>query len=61
MQKKVIQEAVANITSTSAALRAYCNEPRNYNTEGGRLLDRVVWELSLQLRDLQEIQNAYGM
>lgn len=57
----VIQEAIANIDSTSAALSKYCNAQENYNTAGFNFLSRVVWELSLQKRDLKEIQEEYGI
>ena len=57
----VIEEAIANIDSTSAALNKYCNAQENYNTAGFNFLSRVVWELSLQKRDLKEIQEEYGI
>jgi hypothetical protein len=59
--KTVIQEAIANIDSTSDALRKYCDSQDNYNTAGFDFLSRVVWELSLQKRDLKEIQQEYGI
>ena len=59
--KTVIQEAIANIDSTADALRKYCDSQDNYNTAGFDFLSRVVWELSLQKRDLKEIQEDYGI
>jgi hypothetical protein len=59
--KNIIKEAIANIDSTEAALKKYCNAQENYNTMGFDFLDRVVWELSLQKRDLKEIQEYYGI
>jgi hypothetical protein len=61
MKKNIIEEAIANISSTSNALKKYCNDPQNYNSAGFNFLDRVVWELSLQLNDLQEIKESYGI
>lgn len=59
--KNVIQEAIANIDSTSDALKKYCDSPENYNTAGFNFLSRIVWELSLQKRDLKDIQEEYGI
>ncbi len=61
MKKTVVQEAIANIASTSAALEKYCNQQEHYNSAGFDFLDRVVWELSMQMRDLQDIQERYGV
>jgi hypothetical protein len=61
MKKNIIEEAIANISSTSAALKKYCNDQNNYNAAGFNFLERVVWELSLQLNDLQEIKEEYGI
>lgn len=61
MKKNIIEEAIANISSTAAVLKSYCNDPKNYNVEGFNFLSRVCWELSLQLDDLQEIKDSYGI
>ena len=55
-----IEEAIANIASTSKALEAYCNDPKNYNSFGSELLERMSWELHKQANDLKEFQYTYG-
>lgn len=60
MKNLTIEEAIANIASTSAALEKYCNDPKNYNTYGAQLLERMSWELSKQALDLKEFQCNYG-
>ena len=61
MKNNTIGEAIANISSTSDALKKYCNDPKNYNSAGFNFLDRVVWELGLQLDQLQDVKDYYGI
>ena len=60
MENQVIQEAIANIASTSQALEKFCNDPQNYNSCGAQLLERLSWELHKQANDLKEFQYMYG-
>lgn len=56
----VIEEAIANIASTSAALEKYCNDPKNYNSYGSQLLEQMSWKLHKQASELKEFQYNYG-
>jgi len=58
--KNVIDEAIANIASTSEALERYSSDPSKYNVAGSELLERMSWELSQQSKNLREIQYTYG-
>jgi len=60
MDNQVIDEAIANIASTSKALDAFCNDPKNYNSYGSQLLEQMSWELHKQANTLKEIQYMYG-
>jgi hypothetical protein len=60
MNNNVIQEAIANMASTSEALEKFCNDPKNYNSVGSEILERMSWELYKQSNDLREIQYMYG-
>ena len=60
MKNKVIEEAIANIASTSKALEAYCNDPKNYNSSGADLLEKMSWELHRQASELREFNYTYG-
>lgn len=59
MKNPIIEEAIANIASTSAALEKYCNDPKNYNSYGSQLLAQMSWELLKQANDLKEFQYNY--
>jgi len=61
MQDKTINEAIANISSTSAALEKFCNDPKNYNSIGSQLLEQMSYELHRQAQDLKELQYIYGV
>jgi chaperonin cofactor prefoldin len=61
MQDKTINEAIANISSTSAALEKFCNDPKNYNSIGSQLLEQMSYELHRQAQDLKELQYMYGV
>lgn len=61
MKENVIQEAIANMASTSAALEKFCNDPKNYNSYGSQLLEQLSWELHKQANDLKELQYMYGV
>ena len=60
MENTIIDEAIANIASTSAALEKYCNDPKNYNSYGSQLLEQMSWELHKQANELKEFQYLYG-
>lgn len=60
MEKNIIQEAIANIASTSEALDKYCNDPKNYNSYGSELLQQMSYELHKQATQLKEFQYNYG-
>lgn len=57
---KVIEEAIANIASTSEAIEQYCNEAEHYNADGIEILERMSWELHKQASDMRELQYRYG-
>lgn len=61
MKENVIQEAIANMASTSVALEKFCNDPKNYNSYGSQLLEQLSWELHKQANDLREIQYMLGV
>lgn len=61
MENKTINEAIANMSSTSAALEKFCNDPKNYNSFGAQLLENMSRELKKQSQDLREIQYMYGV
>jgi hypothetical protein len=61
MEKNIIQEAIANMASTSQALEKYCNDPKNYNSYGAQLLENMSWELHRQSNDLKELQDRFGL
>ncbi len=60
MRNQVIEEAIANMASTSKALEKFCNDPKNYNTFGAQILERMSWELNKQSNDLREFQSSCG-
>lgn len=60
MKNPLIEEAIANMSSTSAALDKYCNDPKNYNSYAAQLLEQMSWELHRQANDLKSIQYIYG-
>ncbi len=60
MENTIIQEAIANIASTSQALEKYCNDPKNYNSYGAQLIEQMSWELHRQANQLKEFQYQYG-
>ena len=60
MKENIIQDAIANIVSTSQALEKYCNDPKNYNSYGVNILEHMTWELHKQAADLEEFQQHYG-
>jgi hypothetical protein len=60
MNSSIVEDAIANIASTSEALEKFCNDPKNYNSYGITLLERMSWELHKQAADLQEMQSYYG-
>ena len=59
MNANIIEEAIANIASTSEALEKYCNDPKNYNSYAEHLLEQMSWELHKQANDLKEINYLY--
>jgi hypothetical protein len=61
MKNQIIEEAIANIASTSAALEKVCNDPKNYNAYGYEILERMSWELYKHSNELRELQYMYGL
>ena len=61
MNANIIDEAIANIASTSKMLEKYCNDPKNYNSCGASLLERMSLELYKQADALAEFQYRYGV
>ncbi len=61
MGNTIIEEAIANIASTSQALENYCNDPKNYNSYGAQLIEQMSWELHKQANQLKEFQYHYGV
>jgi hypothetical protein len=61
MKNNIIEDAIANMASTSKALETYCNDPKNYNSYGAQLLEKMSWELYKQANDLKIIQYTYGV
>ena len=59
--ENTIEEAIANMASTSKALETFCNDPKNYNSYASHLLEQMSWELYKQANDLREIQGSYGI
>ena len=59
MNANIIEEAIANIASTSEALEKDCNDPKNYNSYAAHLLEQMSWELHKQANDLKEINYLY--
>jgi hypothetical protein len=60
MKKNIIQEAIANIASTSDALEKFSNDPNSRcSPMAANLLERMAWELHKQANDLQEINYHY--
>jgi hypothetical protein len=55
-----IEEAIANIASTSQTLEKYCNDPENRCSPCAvSLLERMSWELHKLAGDLSEINYYY--
>lgn len=60
MEKKVIEEAIANIASTSEAIEKFCNDPDSKcSTYAAYLLEQMSWELHKQADQLKEIHYLY--
>lgn len=57
--KNTIEEAIANIASTSEALKSFCNDPKNYNSYGSELLEKMSWELYKKANDLRQLNSLY--
>jgi hypothetical protein len=54
--ENTIEDAIANLASTSRALEIYCNDPKNYNSFGVSLLESMSYELSKQSAELRAFQ-----
>ncbi len=61
MENKIIEEAIANMASTSEVLEKYCNDPKNYNSYGSQFLEQMSWELHRKANELKEFQYFYGL
>jgi hypothetical protein len=60
MSKNIIQEAIANIASTSQAIEKFCNDPNSRcSPHASLLLERMAWELHKQASELEEINYQY--
>lgn len=59
MNANIIEQAIANIASTSEALEKYCNDPKHYNSYASELLEKMSWELNKQANELREINYLY--
>jgi hypothetical protein len=60
MKNNIIQEAIANIASTSEALEKFCNDPNGRcSPHAANLLERMSWELHKLAGDLSEINYNY--
>jgi len=60
MNTDTIQEAIANIASTSQAIEKYCNDPdKRCSPYAANLLERMSWELNKQAEELKEINYLY--
>lgn len=60
MKKNIIEEAIANIVSTSQAIEKFCNDPNGRcSPHASILLERMAWELHKQANELQEINYHY--
>ena len=60
MENTIIEEAIANIASTSQALEKYCNDPKNYNSYGAHLIEQMSWELHKQANQLRSEERRVG-
>ena len=58
--RNIIEEAIANISSTSLALEKYCSDPKNFNSCSFLLLEQMSWELHKHANDLREFNYNYG-
>jgi hypothetical protein len=61
MKNNVIEEAIANIAYTSEALEKFCNHPRNYNSAGIDILEKMSWELQRHASELRELEYRFDM
>lgn len=60
MRKNIIEEAIANIASTSEAIEKFCNDPKSgCSPHAANLLERMAWELHTQASQLREINYEY--
>ena len=60
MKDMTIREAIANIDSTSKMIENFCNDPKNVNSAGAEILERMSSELHKHSNDLRELQYMYG-
>lgn len=60
MNAKILEEAIANISSTSQALDQYCNDPKNSNSYTAYLLAQMSDRLHKHADELREIDYMYG-
>ena len=60
MKKNIIEEAIANIVSTSEALEKFSNDSSGRcGPHAANLLERMAWELHTQASQLREINYEY--
>jgi hypothetical protein len=60
MDNPLIKETIEKIVSISEALEDFCNDPKNYNSYGSLLLERISLELYRQASQLDDFQHKYG-
>jgi hypothetical protein len=57
---KIIEEAIANIASTSRAIEKFCQDPNSRcSAYAANLLEQMSWELHRQAEELREINYLY--
>jgi hypothetical protein len=60
MNVNIIEEAIANIASTSKAIEKCCNDPNTrFSPYAVGLLESMSWELHRQAEELREINYLY--
>jgi|FreactcultuFSWF8_1027224.scaffolds.fasta_scaffold00810_13 hypothetical protein len=60
MSAKVLEEAIANIAYTSAAIEKYCNDPDNHCSPiAAALIEQMSWDLHKKAKQLKEINYLY--
>jgi hypothetical protein len=61
MENKEMKAASANIEATAKALEKIINTPKHYNSFGASLMEEVIRQLEIQVRNIREIEHMYGV